>query len=120
VKVLLHENLPHRLRQGLGSHEAFTVSYMGWAGLKNGELLNPAEQAGFEAFVTGDQTLSYEQNFTGRRITGAGFVTIDRDILKRNAPLIVAALDAVTPGSIQQVDCGTFRIAPATRQFYVN
>jgi hypothetical protein len=37
VKVLLDENLPHRLRSRLGSHEAFTVSYMGWAGLKNGE-----------------------------------------------------------------------------------
>jgi hypothetical protein len=38
VKVLLDENLPHRLRNRLGSHEAFTVSYVGWAGLKNGEL----------------------------------------------------------------------------------
>ncbi|WP_367399795.1 DUF5615 family PIN-like protein [Nevskia soli] len=108
MRVLLDENLPHRLRQRLGSHEAFTVSYMGWAGMKNGELLDAAEQAGFEALVTGDQTLSYEQNFTGRRIAVLVLSTIDRDILKSNAPLIVAALDAVTPGSVQQVDCGTF------------
>ena len=108
MKVLLDENLPHRLRNGLGSHEVFTVSYMGWAGLKNGELLSVAEEAGFEVFVTGDQTLSYEQNLTGRRIAVLVLSTIDRDILKSNAPLIVAALDNVTPGSIQQVECGAF------------
>ena len=108
MKVLLDENLPHRLRNALGSHEAFTVSYMGWAGLKNGELLNVAEEAGFEVFVTGDQTLSYEQNMTGRRIAVLVLSTIDRDILKSNAFLIVAALDNVTSGMLQQVDCGTF------------
>jgi predicted nuclease of predicted toxin-antitoxin system len=108
VKVLLDENLPHRLRHRLGSHEAFTVSYMGWAGLKNGELLKAAEEAGFEVFVTGDQTLAYEQNLTKRCIAVLVLSTIDRDILKSNAPLIAAALDNVTLGSIQQVDCGNF------------
>jgi hypothetical protein len=102
VKVLLDENLPHRLRSRLGSHEAFTVSYIGWAGLKNGELLKVAEEAGFEAFVTGDQTLSYEQNLAGRGIAILVLSTIDRDILKRNAPLIVAALDNATPGSFRK------------------
>jgi hypothetical protein len=108
VKVLLDENLPHRLRNRLGNHEVFTVSYMGWAGLKNGELLQAAEGAGFEVFVNGDQTLSYEQNLTGRRIALLVLSTTDRDILKRNAHLVAAALVSVTPGSIQQVDCGSF------------
>ncbi len=106
MKVLLDENLPHRLRQRLGSHEAFTVSYMGWAGLKNGELLSAAEETGFDVFVTGDQTLVYEQNLTGRRIAVLVLSTIDRDILKSNAALIVAALDNVALGSFQQLDCG--------------
>jgi predicted nuclease of predicted toxin-antitoxin system len=116
VKVLLDENLPHRLRNSLGSHEAFTVRYMGWAGLKNGELLKVAVKAGFEVFITGDQTLSYEQNLTERRISVLVLSTIDRDILKSNAPLIVAALDNVTPGSIQQVECGTFSRKKSTEE----
>jgi hypothetical protein len=108
VKVLLDENLPHRLRHRLGSHEVYTVSYMGWAGLKNGELLKAAEEADFEVFVTGDRTLPYEQNLTGRRIAVLVLSTIDRDILKSNAHLIVTALDNLTLGSIAQVDCGSF------------
>ena len=34
-----------------------TVTYMGWVGLKNGELLKAAETNGFDVFLTGDQTL---------------------------------------------------------------
>jgi hypothetical protein len=62
VKLLLDENIPHKLRAHLGSHETMTVAYMGWGSLKNGELLKAAEDAGFEVFVTGDRSLEYEQN----------------------------------------------------------
>jgi hypothetical protein len=58
VKVLLDENLDHALRTLLGRHEVLTVTYMGWTGLKNGELLQAAEESGIEVFLTGDQTLS--------------------------------------------------------------
>jgi predicted nuclease of predicted toxin-antitoxin system len=54
VKVLLDENLAHRLRKNLGTHEVFTVRHKGWAGLKNGELLRTAEREGIEVFLTGD------------------------------------------------------------------
>jgi hypothetical protein len=47
VKVLLDEQLPHWLRQHLGAHDVYTVDYMGWAALKNGELLHAAESDGF-------------------------------------------------------------------------
>jgi hypothetical protein len=45
VKVLLDENLPQKLRLSLTGHEVVTVSYKGWGGLKNGELLRSAEAA---------------------------------------------------------------------------
>jgi len=43
-------------------------TYMGFGGLKNGELLSAAEVAGFEVIVTGDKTLEYEQNMKDRKI----------------------------------------------------
>ena len=58
MKVLLDENLAHRLRTNLGAHDVFTVSFKGWSGLKNGELLRTAENDGIEVFLTGDQTLN--------------------------------------------------------------
>jgi hypothetical protein len=57
LKVLLDENLDHRLRYDLAPHEVFTASFKGWDGLKNGSLLGAAEDDGFDVLVTGDQTL---------------------------------------------------------------
>ncbi len=74
MKVLLDENLDHRLRKHLGSHDVITASFRGWGGLENGKLLEAAEGDGFEVLVTGDKTFSYEQNLTGRRLANRGVV----------------------------------------------
>jgi hypothetical protein len=108
VKVLLDENLAHRLRQNLVGHEVFTASYKGWAGLKNGELLWAAENDGIELFLTGDQTLLYEQNLVGRTIAIVALSTVEWGLLKHHLPKIVAAIDSARPGSFQAVDCGIF------------
>jgi hypothetical protein len=53
LKVLLDENLDHALRKLLGHHEVVTVAFMGWSGLRNGELLRTAEQHQIDVFLTG-------------------------------------------------------------------
>jgi hypothetical protein len=62
VKLLLDENLPHQMRLELPGHDIFTAAYMGWAGVENGELLRLAAAAGFDALVTNDRGLEYQQN----------------------------------------------------------
>ena len=62
MKLLLDENLPHQLRHEIPSHDCFTVTYMGWSGVDNGELLALAESENFDALVTKDANLQYEQN----------------------------------------------------------
>jgi len=109
VRVLLDENLDHRLRKYLGDHEVVTVSYMGWMGLKNGELLRMAEENGIHVFVTGDRTLSHEQNLTGRRLAIVVLSALELPILKKRLSSIVDAIDHVLPGSFQAINCGTFR-----------
>jgi predicted nuclease of predicted toxin-antitoxin system len=109
VKVLLDENLPHRLRTHLAKHEVFTVRYLGWSGLKNGALLRIAENDGFEVFVTGDQTLAYEQNLNGRQIAVVVLSAIEWHIVGANLPAIQAAVDEAAPGSYQLVECGLFQ-----------
>lgn len=52
MKLLLGENLPHQLRLELPGHDCFTVAFMGWRGVENGELLRRAASDGFEAFLT--------------------------------------------------------------------
>jgi hypothetical protein len=81
---------------------------MGWTGLQNGSLLRAAEESGMEVLLTGDQTLSYEQNLTGRRLAVVALSAIQLPILKENLPKIIAAIDGAAPGTFQAVDCGTF------------
>jgi hypothetical protein len=109
VRVLLDENLDHRLRKYLGHHDVVTVGYMGWGGLKNGELLRMAEENGIQVFVTGDRTLSCEQNLTGRQIAIIVLSSIELPILRKHLSSIVDAIGRAVPGSFQAVDCGTFR-----------
>jgi hypothetical protein len=47
----------------ISGHNVQTVPQMGWAGVKNGELLALAEKQ-FEVFVTVDRNLSFQQNLT--------------------------------------------------------
>jgi predicted nuclease of predicted toxin-antitoxin system len=62
MKVLLDENLPHQLRLELPGHDVYTVAYMKWAGIANGELLRRAAAEGFDAVITNDRGLEYQQN----------------------------------------------------------
>ena len=108
MKVLLDENLDHRLRRNLGSHLVFTASYMGWDGLKNGQLLRAAEDQGFDVLVTGDQSIAYEQNLTGRRLAIVALSSVEWRIIENYLEEIVGAVDGAIPGSFRAVECGTF------------
>jgi predicted nuclease of predicted toxin-antitoxin system len=108
VKLLLDENVPHKLRAHLARHETITVAYMGWGGLKNGELLKAAERAGFDVFVTGDRSLEYEQNVTGLKVAVVSLSAHNWPIIKNHLAKIVAAIDGAQAGSFSRVDCGVF------------
>lgn len=62
MKLLLDQNLPHRIRHELPGHDVFTAAFMGWDAIENGELLRLAAQHGFDAVITNDRGLEYEQN----------------------------------------------------------
>lgn len=61
MKILLDECIDRRLAGDITGHDVKTVPQMGWATIKNGELLALAEQA-FDVFVTVDRNLSFQQH----------------------------------------------------------
>jgi hypothetical protein len=88
---------------------------VGWAGLKNGELLRAAEENAIDVLVTGDRTLTHEQNLKGRRLAIVPLSAIQLPIITKNLAKIIVAIDNATPGSFHTVDCGTFtRKKPAS------
>ena len=61
MRILLDECVPSRFRRYLTNHEVTTVPEVGWAGVKNGELLRKAAE-NFDVFLTVDRNLSFQQN----------------------------------------------------------
>lgn len=60
MKILLDECVDRRFAREFPDYEVHTVPQMGWAGVKNGSLMNLAE-AKFDVFVTVDRNLSFQQ-----------------------------------------------------------
>lgn len=63
MKLLLDENLPKRLKADFPEHEIYTVRDHGWNGIKNGQLMKLMAGNGFDALLTFDKNLQYQQNF---------------------------------------------------------
>jgi predicted nuclease of predicted toxin-antitoxin system len=63
MKLLLDENLPKRLKSDFPDHQIFTVRDMGWNGKKNGELMKLLIENNFDALITFDKNLQFQQNF---------------------------------------------------------
>ena len=61
MRILLDECVDQRFAKELEGHEVMTLPQAGWAGIKNGELLSRA-QSQFDAFVTVDRNLAFQQN----------------------------------------------------------
>src|SRR5947199_9862599 len=68
MKLLLDECIPRKFKDHLQGHDCVTVPEAGLAGKKNGELLLFAQKTGFDAFLTLDRGIEYEQNLTQLRV----------------------------------------------------
>jgi hypothetical protein len=67
VRVLLDGNLPGGLTGLLPGHRVQTIHQRRWSDLDDGPLLDSAE-AEFDAFVTMDQNLRFQQNLRDRQL----------------------------------------------------
>ena len=106
--MLFDHNVPSPLERYFRAHEVGLADALGWAKLKNGELLTAAEQAGFDVLLSGDQTIRHEQNMANRRIALVYMSDNHWPIVKEYAPILVQAVEQAKPGEILPVYCGTF------------
>jgi predicted nuclease of predicted toxin-antitoxin system len=91
MRLLLDENLDWRLGRDLSEHQVESVPLIGWAGIENGELLQKALNAGFEALVTMDSNMVHQQNI-GRYAIGVIALRAPSNRLADTRPLMPALL----------------------------
>jgi hypothetical protein len=104
MRVLLDECFPRSLRNDIAGHEVKTVAEMGWAGIKNGQLLQRAERE-FDLFLTVDRNLEYQQNFQALSLAVMIVHTVSNDVatLRRLMPSVVAAIPEAKPGMVMHI-----------------
>lgn len=105
MRLLLDESLPRRLRHELTGHTVSTVTERGWSGIKNGQLLSLAS-ASFDAFLTADQNLPYQQNLATLPIAVVVLVARDNRLhtLRGWVPELLQCLDVLQPRTLTRVE----------------
>jgi hypothetical protein len=68
MRVIFDQGTPVPIRKALAGHIVRTAREQGWSTLANGNLLDAAEEAGFDVLLTTDTSLPYQQNLEGRKI----------------------------------------------------
>src|SRR5579862_5324135 len=97
--------MPEEIGALLAGHDVVHVGELGWRHLTNGELLSQGEGAGFNALITKDASIPYQQNMLGRTI---GLIIVrpksqDIEDLLALAPDVLRSLSELKPGSVISV-----------------
>lgn len=105
MRILLDECMPRGLRRDLAPHQVHTVQELGFAGLKNGALLEQSVAAGIEVFLTLDRGIEYQQRVPALSIAIIAVRARSNDIAELR-PIMPAVLGAITnapPGRVTRV-----------------
>jgi hypothetical protein len=104
MKILFDNGTPNTLSRSLTGHDISFARKIGWHELKNGELIQKAEEAGYGLLLTTDKNIRYQQNLKGRSIAILVLGNQQWPDVKLHIESIVDAVNAATPGSYAEVD----------------
>jgi len=85
------------------SHTVSTAYELGWSSLVNGELLQAAELQ-FDALITTDQSLKYQQNMTNRKIAILVLPFASWPKLQQHRAVLISIVDALKPGDYVELE----------------
>ena len=104
MRILFDNGTPRGVAAALGGHTVEEARSRGWDTLRNGELLDAAEAAGFDVFVTTDRNIAYQQNLSGRQIAIVVLSNGRWKLVKERLDEIAAAVAAAPRGGYIEVD----------------
>ena len=84
-------------------HTVTLASELGWQGLQNGDLIAKAEEAEFDALISTDQNIRYQQALLGCRLAVLVVLKQNWPELKPHAAKMATALDEIQPGEYREL-----------------
>jgi hypothetical protein len=103
MKILFDNGTPKPIARSLIGHEVAFARQIGWHELENGELIQQAEDSGYQLLLSTDKNIRYQQNLAGRKIALVVLGNSQWPQVKMHLAAIVAAINSATPGSYVEV-----------------
>src|SRR5215471_3137886 len=104
MRILFDQGTPVAIRNALASHFVRTAYEQGWSTFSNGDLLQAAEEAGFDVLLTADTGLAQQQSLKGRKLAVVILSKNRWTLMKSRLPEIVAAIGSAKPGTYSVVE----------------
>jgi predicted nuclease of predicted toxin-antitoxin system len=104
MRILFDHGTPAPLIPFLPGHTITKAKDAGWDRLANNELLEAAEEAGFEVLITTDKNLATQQNLRGRALAIVVLGNSQWRVVQRYVRKIAAIVNATTPGSYVEIE----------------
>jgi len=104
MKILFDNGTPKPIARCLIGHDVTYARRIGWHEMENGELIQRAEEAGYDVLLSTDKNIRYQQNLSGRKIALVILGNPQWPTVRMHLDRIAAAVDTAVPGSYIEVD----------------
>ena len=103
MRILFDNGTPRQLLRQLFGHDLAEAREHGWDALSNGDLLDRAEEAGYEVLITTDQDIRHQQNMSNRRVAVVVLMNTAWPRISRRTEAIRNALEGIQLGEVREV-----------------
>ena len=80
-----------------------TASERGWSDLDNGDLLEAAEDEGYDLLITTDHNIRYQQDLAYRNIAILVLLSTAWPLIQQKVGDISAAINEMEPGKLKEI-----------------
>ena len=104
MKILFDNGTRKPISRSLNGHTVHFARQIGWHELENGELIQKAEEAGYDVLLSTDKNIRYQQNLTGRRIALVVLTVQQWPVVRLHLDRIIGAVNACSAGTYCEVE----------------
>jgi predicted nuclease of predicted toxin-antitoxin system len=104
MKILFDNGTPKPIARSLPGHEVTYARQIGWHELGNGELIQKAEDAGYEILLSTDKNIRYQRNLAGRKIALVILGNSQWPMVQLYLDRMAAAVNSCKPGTYVEVE----------------
>jgi len=104
MKILFDNGVPKPIGRVLIGHEVSFTRTIGWHELANGEIIQQAEDSGYDLLLSTDKNIRYQQNLAGRKIALVILGNQQWPVVRLHLDKIVEAINSSQPGTYTEVE----------------